>query len=165
MSIDLSDPKYYENRELSWIKFNRRVLNEAVDKNVPLLEKLKFTAITSSNLDEFFMVRVASLKDMQHAGVKKTDIAGMTPSEQLSAVDSAVREMVDIQYSNFNRSVIPMLKKNNIIIHGGYEELTAEQKEAADAYFDEFVFPVLYSKFPLAIYSAYGNVYVSVLLS
>ncbi|MBR4183720.1 MAG: polyphosphate kinase 1, partial [Lachnospiraceae bacterium] len=143
MSIDLSDPKYYENRELSWIKFNRRVLNEAVDKNVPLLEKLKFTAITSSNLDEFFMVRVASLKDMQHAGVKKTDIAGMTPAGQLAAVEAAVREMVDIQYSNFNRSVIPMLKKNNIIIHGGYEELTAEQKEAADAYFDEFVFPVL----------------------
>ncbi len=143
MPIDLSDPKYYENRELSWIKFNRRVLNEAVDKNVPLLEKLKFTAITSSNLDEFFMVRVASLKDMENAGVKKTDIAGMTPSQQLAAVELAVREMVDIQYSNFNRSIIPMLKKNNIIIHGGYEELTAEQKEAADAYFDEFVFPVL----------------------
>ncbi len=71
MPIDLSDPKYYENRELSWIKFNRRVLNEAVDKNVPLLEKLEFTAITSSNLDEFFMVRVASLKDMENAGVKK----------------------------------------------------------------------------------------------
>ncbi len=143
MSIDLSDPKYYENRELSWIKFNRRVLNEAVEKNVPILEKLKFTAITSSNLDEFFMVRVASLKDMQNAGVKKTDIAGMTPTEQLEAVETAVREMVDIQYSNFNRSIIPALKKNDIFIHSDYDELSDEQKRSADAYFDEFVFPVL----------------------
>ena len=73
---DFLKPEYYENRELSWLKFDHRVLNEARDKNIPLLERLKFVSITSSNLDEFFMVRVASLKDMVHAGYKKRDIAG-----------------------------------------------------------------------------------------
>ena len=83
--IDFKDPAYYENRELSWIKFDQRVLSEARDKSIPLLERLKFVSITSSNLDEFFMVRVASLKDMVHAKYKKRDIAGMTATEQLSA--------------------------------------------------------------------------------
>lgn len=78
---DFLNPAYYENRELSWLKFDQRVLNEARDKNIPLLERLKFVSITSSNLDEFFMVRVASLKDMVHAGYKKKDIAGMTAKE------------------------------------------------------------------------------------
>ena len=69
--IDFKDPAYYENRELSWIKFDQRVLSESRDKSIPLLERLKFVSITSSNLDEFFMVRVASLKDMVHAKYKK----------------------------------------------------------------------------------------------
>ena len=80
---DFKKPEYYENRELSWLKFNHRVLNEARDKSIPLLERLKFVSITSSNLDEFFMVRVASLKDMVHANYKKKDIAGMSASGQL----------------------------------------------------------------------------------
>ena len=88
---DYLKPEYYENRELSWLKFNYRVLNEARDKNIPLLERLKFVSITSSNLDEFFMVRVASLKDMVHAGYKKTDIAGMTAKEQLEAINKDTR--------------------------------------------------------------------------
>ena len=71
-----TNPEHYENRELSWLKFNGRVLNEARDKNIPLLERLKFIGITSSNLDEFFMVRVASLKDMVHAGYKKKILPG-----------------------------------------------------------------------------------------
>ena len=80
--LDFTNPQYYENRELSWIKFDQRVLEEARDKSIPLLERLKFISITSSNLDEFFMVRVASLKDMVHANYKKRDIAGMTAGEQ-----------------------------------------------------------------------------------
>ena len=72
-------PEYYRNRELSWIDFDIRVLEEARDKSIPLLERFKFLSITASNLDEFFMIRVASLKDMVHAGYKKPDIAGMTP--------------------------------------------------------------------------------------
>ena len=84
--VDFKDPKYYDNRELSWLKFETRIINEAKDKSLPVLERLKFVSITSSNLDEFFMVRVASLKDMEHAGYTKVDIAGMTPTEQLEAI-------------------------------------------------------------------------------
>ena len=91
-------PEYFENRELSWLKFNARVLNEARDKSIPLLERLKFLSITSSNLDEFFMVRVASLKDMVHAKYKKKDIAGMTAKEQLEAINADTRKLVELQY-------------------------------------------------------------------
>ena len=92
-----TNPEYYENRELSWIKFNNRVLNEARDKSIPLLERCKFVSITSSNLDEFFMVRVASLKDMVHAGYTKPDIAGLKPSEQLKELNEATHELVNLQ--------------------------------------------------------------------
>ena len=79
-------PEYFVNRELSWLKFDDRVLSEARDKSLPLFERLKFTSIVSSNLDEFYMVRVASLKDQVHAGYEKTDIAGMGPKEQLKEI-------------------------------------------------------------------------------
>ena len=136
-------PEYFENRELSWLKFDGRVLNEARDKSIPLLERLKFTSITSSNLDEFFMVRVASLKDMVHAGYKKTDIAGMTAQEQLDAINKDTRELVDLQYSTYNRSLIPQLRANGIVIIDEYEDLTEEQAEYVDRYFEENIYPVL----------------------
>ena len=82
----ITSPDNFYNRELSWILFDKRVLSEACDKQIPLFERLKFLSITSSNLDEFFMVRVASLKDMVNAGYTKTDIAGLTPKEQLSHI-------------------------------------------------------------------------------
>ena len=104
MEIDFKDPKYYTNRELSWVLFDYRVLNEARDKSIPLFERLKFLSITASNLDEFFMIRVASLKDMENAGYTKKDIAGMTPTEQLKALHVAIHELVDLQYSTYNRS-------------------------------------------------------------
>lgn len=141
--IDFSDAKYYENRELSWIKFDERVLEEARDKSIPLLERLKFLSITSSNLDEFFMVRVASLKDMVHANYKKRDIAGMTATEQLIAINSATRELVDLQYSTYNRSLTPLLNKEGIYIYNKYEELNEEQGKYVDKYFIENVYPVL----------------------
>ena len=81
-----ANPQYYHNRELSWLQFDRRCLSEARNKDNPLFERLKFLGITASNLDEFFMVRVASLQDMQNAGYKKRDIAGMTAGEQLNAI-------------------------------------------------------------------------------
>lgn len=140
---DYLKPEYYENRELSWLKFNYRVLNEARDKNIPLLERLKFVSITSSNLDEFFMVRVASLKDMVHAGYKKTDIAGMTAKEQLEAINKDTRALVEMQYSTYNRSLVPLLHNHGIEIISAYEELDEVQGEYVDRYFEETVYPVL----------------------
>lgn len=143
MEKDYLKPEYYENRELSWLKFNGRVLNEARDKSIPLLERLKFVSITSSNLDEFFMVRVASLKDMVHAGYKKKDIAGMTATEQLEAINRDTRALVENQYSTYNRSLLPLLKNHGIEIIERFEELTKEQEEYVDRYFEENVYPVL----------------------
>ena len=141
--LDFTNPQYYENRELSWIKFDQRVLEEARDKSIPLLERLKFVSITSSNLDEFFMVRVASLKDMVHANYKKRDIAGMTAGEQLVAINHATRELVDMQYRTFTRSLVPLLNKEGIYLIEQHEDLTMVQAEFVDKYFMETVYPVL----------------------
>ncbi len=138
-----TNPEYYENRELSWIKFNNRVLNEARDKSIPLLERCKFVSITSSNLDEFFMVRVASLKDVVHAGYKKRDIAGMTAGEQLEAINAATRELVEMQYNTYNRSLLPLLKEQDIEIIHAHEDLNQKQAEFVDKYFMDNVYPVL----------------------
>lgn len=141
--IDFENPMFYENRELSWIKFDHRVLEEARDKSIPLLERLKFVSITSSNLDEFFMVRVASLKDMVHANYKKRDIAGMTAQEQLSAINQATRELVNLQYSTYNRSLTPLLNKEGIFIMDSFEDLDKNQERFVDSYFMSNVYPVL----------------------
>ena len=140
---DFTNPKYYTNRELSWILFDHRVLNEARDKHIPLFERLKFLSITASNLDEFFMVRVASLKDMVNAGYEKKDIAGMTPSEQLEVIDAAIHELVELQYSTWNRSLLPQLKKNGLTVVARHEDLTQEEGVFIDRYFEENVYPVL----------------------
>ncbi len=140
---DFLNPQNYVNRELSWIEFNYRVLSEARDKNLPLFERLKFLSITSSNLDEFFMVRVASLKDLVHANYSKTDIAGLTAREQLEKISKKAHELVNVQYSTYNRSVLAALRQNGLNILDGYEDLTPEQEEYADQYFKENVYPVL----------------------
>ena len=119
------------------------MLNEARDKTIPLLERLKFVSITSSNLDEFFMVRVASLKDMLHAGVKKADIAGMDALKQLERVNEDTRELVNLQYSTYNRSLLPLMNQENIYIIDAYEKLTQEQAAFVDDYFENEVYPVL----------------------
>lgn len=141
--IDFHNPDYYENRELSWLKFDGRVLNEARDKNIPLLERLKFVSITSSNLDEFYMVRVASLKDMVHADYRKKDIAGMTALEQLAAINEKTRELVESQYNTYNRSLVPLMKANHIRVIEKFEELSERQQKFVDRYFEENVYPVL----------------------
>ena len=97
--------EYYRNRELSWLAFNERVLGEARDKSIPLFERLKFLSITASNLDEFFMIRVASLKDMVHAGYTKKDIAGLTAQEQIDEITEETRGLVALQYSTYLRSL------------------------------------------------------------
>ena len=141
--IDFRAPEYYTNRELSWIKFNERVLSEARDKTLPLFERVKMLGITASNLDEFFMVRVASLKDMVNAGYTKRDISGMTPAEQLKALSTVTHELVDLQYSTYNRSLLPLLKQNGLTIVTRHEELSDVQGSFVDKYFMEAVYPVL----------------------
>lgn len=136
-------PEYFFNRELSWIEFNARVLAEARDKSNPLFERLKFLSITASNFDEFFMIRVASLKDMVNAGYDKKDLSGMKPQKQLEAILSRVHEFVNTQYSTYNRSLLPQLKSNGLTVLGGFEDMTEEQKVFCDRYFTEEVYPVL----------------------
>ena len=136
-------PQYYMNRELSWILFDNRVLNEARDKSIPLFERLKFLSITSSNLDEFFMVRIASLKDMIHAKCEKPDIAGLTPGEQLEQLAVEIHKLVDLQYSTYNKSILPLLQKNGLQIVAHHEDLSEEEAAYVDRYFEENVYPVL----------------------
>lgn len=136
-------PEYYVNRELSWLQFNERVLSEARDKSLPLFERLKSLNFTASNLDEFHMIRVASLKDMVHAGYTKTDIAGMTPKEQLSAISVKTHEMVQVQYNTYNRSLLPALERVGLKIISSHEDLTPEQAKYVDDYFEENIYPVL----------------------
>lgn len=136
-------PEYYMNRELSWILFDNRVLNEARDKSIPLFERLKFLSITSSNLDEFFMVRIASLKDMIHAKCEKPDIAGLTPSEQLEQLAVEIHKLVDLQYSTYNKSLLPLLQQNGLQIVAHHEDLSEEEASYVDRYFEENVYPVL----------------------
>ena len=137
------DPKNYVNRELSWLEFDCRVLEEARDKTNPLFDRLKFLSITASNLDEFFMVRVASLKDMVHAGYKKPDIAGMTAQEQLDKISVRTHELVVQQYNTYNRSLLPALRNNGLNLIECHEDLTPEQGAFVDRYFKEEVYPVL----------------------
>ena len=140
---DVSKAEYFTNRELSWLDFNYRVLGEARDKTIPLFERLKFLSITSSNLDEFFMIRVASLKDMVNAGYGKPDIAGMTPKVQLEAISVKTHDLVNTQYMTYNRSLKPMMKQNRLVIIDSFEELSSSQEKYVDQYFMQEVYPVL----------------------
>lgn len=136
-------PEYFVNRELSWLKFDDRVLSEARDKSLPLFERLKFLSITSSNLDEFYMVRVASLKDQVHAGYDKPDIAGLGPKEQLKEISKQTHELVHAQYNTLNRSVLPALEKVGLHLVSEHESLNDKQKAYVDRYFEDNVYPVL----------------------
>ena len=133
----------FVNRELSWLKFDERVLSEARDKNLHLFDRLKFLSITASNLDEFFMVRVASLKDQVHAGYHKTDIAGMTAKEQLKEISARTHELVHVQYNTLNRSLLPALDKVGLHLVAEHENLSDAQKTFVDRYFEDNVYPVL----------------------
>ena len=143
IELNYLDSKNYVNRELSWLEFDFRILNEARDKSISLFERLKFLSITASNLDEFFMVRVASLKDMVHAKYKKPDIAGLRPEEQLELIGEKTHELVALQYSTYNRSLLPALKQQGLQIVSEHEELTEEDGRFVDRFFHDNVYPVL----------------------
>lgn len=133
----------YTNRELSWLLFDKRVLSEAMDEQLPLFERLKFLSITASNLDEFFMVRVASLKDMVSAGYHKKDIAGLTPEKQLAELNRETHSLVEQQYATYNNSLLPELLENGLRVIGHHEDLTGEEGSYVDQYFEDNVYPVL----------------------
>lgn len=141
--MDLDNQEYYENRELSWLEFNLRILEEALDKQNLLMERLKFLSISASNLDEFFMVRVASLHNMIDAEYEKEDIAGLKPARQLELVIEKTHAFIEKQYSAYNRSLRPLLKRQGINILAGHEQLDERQKDFVDKYFREEVYPVL----------------------
>jgi polyphosphate kinase len=146
-SPTLSDPSLYNNRELSLLEYNQRVLEEVQDPSNPLLERLKFLCIVASNLDAFFEVRVAGLKQQRQSGVGLPGSDGMTPSEQLAAISSRVRKMVDDEYQVWRTELVPALEENNIFFLR-YDELTNEETHYYTQYFEKSVYPVLT---PLAV--------------
>jgi len=137
------DPGNYTNRELSWLDFDARCLGEARDHSEPLFERLKFLSITASNLDEFFTVRVASLKDQVNAGYQKKDIAGMTSQQQLTAIADKAHEFMSLQYSTYNRSILPSLRNQGLYVISEHEKLTSDEAAYVDRFFKEQVYPVL----------------------
>ena len=157
LNIDLYDAQYYFNRELSWLEFNRRVLHEALDERTPLLERLKFMAIFSSNLDEFFMVRVAGLKQQVEAGVTKLSIDGLTPTEQLTAIGDRLRPMVQEQHQHCEQVLRKKLINKGIHILD-YVDLNQEQRTYLNQFFEEHIFPVLT---PLAVDPSHPFPYIS----
>ncbi len=144
---DLTDPALYFNRELSWLQFNERVLELAEDASVPLLERVKFIAIYSSNLDEFFMVRVAGLHDQIDAGIEKPLQDGRSPSETIDAIRTIVRRHAARQSRCLDRDLRPALAEHGIRIVG-YDEVSARERRALDEGFRRQIFPVLT---PLAV--------------
>ena len=143
MSSTKQSPRYrFFNRDLSWLEFNRRVLSEGLDQSVPLLERMKFLAITSSNFDEFFMVRVATLKRAVRHGDAITCPSGLSPSEQLEEIDRRVRSITEQQYSCLKNELIPSLKKAGVT-YAPPEEWNQQQIRAIGDLFNEEIFPVI----------------------
>lgn len=158
LRVELNNPKNYNNRELSWLAFNERVLEEALDERNPLLERLKFLSIFSSNLDEFFMVRVAGLKDQVKAGFNRPENkAGMTPKQQLQKIGAKAHHLVEMQNSLFRDVIIPELKEEKVELMN-MEQLSSAQLLRLETYFEEEIFPVLtpmavdaYRPFPMLL--------------
>jgi polyphosphate kinase len=140
--IPLDDPSLYINRELSLLEFQRRVLDEARDEGNPLLERVKFLSIVGSNLDEFFMVRVAGLKEQIAAGLHEVGPDGMPPEQQLEAIRGEVIRLMEESHRCLRESLLPALSERGIHVLN-YAELDVRQRARADAYFEEVIFPVL----------------------
>jgi len=153
----LEGPQYYFNRELSWLEFNQRVLHEALDPRTPLLERLKFLAIFSTNLDEYFMVRVAVLKQQVAAQVSQKTIDGLTPQEQLDAIRAHLEPVVTQQHHFFEQELRPQLATAGIYLLN-YDGLNSKERSYLHEYFEEQIFPVLT---PLAVDPGHPFPYIS----
>ena len=139
---DLSDPKLYLNRELSFLRFNDRVLEEALDESHPLLERLKFLSIFSSNLDEFFMIRVSGLRRQMEASAHKTPPGGFLPSEQIAIIRQRLQPKLEEQYDCWKNDLLPKLKEQGIkILH--YNQLKRKQRKILRGYFKKEIYPAL----------------------
>jgi len=156
-TIDLKDPEYYFNRELSWLEFNNRVLHQALDSRTPLLERLKFMAIFSSNLDEFYMVRVAGLKQQVEANVNKLTADGRDPAQQLTDISERLRPMITKQDQHFEDVLRDLLAKESIHLLN-YTDLNVEQRTYLQHFYEDHVFPVLT---PLAVDPGHPFPYIS----
>lgn len=143
---DFHNPKYYFNRELSWLKFNQRVLQEAIDRSNPLLEKLRFLTIGSSNLDEFFMIRVSGLRHQEQSGVVKYDAAHMDAKAQLKAISEATKKLVSLQYTYFH-DILKRLQKEGLHFVK-VKDLKESELRWLYQYFRSHIFPVVT---PLAV--------------
>ncbi len=155
--LAVDDPKFLTNRELSWLEFNRRVLEEALDNTTPLLERLKFLSIFSTNLDEFFMIRVSGLKEQIAEGINNPSPDGMTAAQQLCGIQELVRPMVEQQTLCLQKEVLPQLAEAGIKIYA-YQDLKSGEKKKLDEYFLKNVFPVLT---PQAVDESHPFPYVS----
>lgn len=151
------DKRFLFNRELSWLEFNRRVLEEALDKNKPLLERLKFLSIFSTNLDEFFMIRVSGLKEQVLQGINELSPDGMTPAEQLVEIRQKLLPMLSEQNRCLMEEILPLLEKNGISLED-YKSLNSYEKTQVDEYFLKQVFPILT---PQAVDASHPFPYIS----
>ena len=139
---DLSDPKLYLNRELSFLRFNDRVLEEALDESHPLLERLKFLSIFSSNLDEFFMIRVSGLRRQMEASAHKTPPGGLLPTEQIAMIRQRLQPRLEEQYNCWKNDFLPKLEEQGIkILH--YNQLKRKQRKILRGYFKKEIYPAL----------------------
>ncbi|MBX3035776.1 MAG: polyphosphate kinase 1 [Anaerolineales bacterium] len=140
--LDLNSPAYYINRELSLLEFQRRVLEEARDESNPLLERIKFLSIFGSNMDEFFMVRVSGIRKQVEANIMLASADGMTPRDELASIRKLSQELLHDAQHYFQRKLLPKLDKAGVHILE-YHKLSKTQKEKADKYFNDVVYPVL----------------------
>ena len=136
------EPNNFFNRDLSWLEFNRRVLEEAVDPNLPLLDRIKFISIFFSNLDEYYMIRVSGIKEQIAAKIIEPTIDGLTPLQELKKIELNVRAMLNELYSLWNNSILPDLKENSINILQ-YDQLEENERIALKDYFNKEIYPVL----------------------
>jgi polyphosphate kinase len=151
------NPSLYINRELSWIRFNRHVLDEALDKSHPLLERVKFLAIFANNLDEFFMIRVSGLQRQLSKGVLKAPPDGMTPARQLEAIRQVLLPELQAQDDCWHKALLPRLAEAGVVLHK-YSDMSDPQKAAMHRFFVDEVFPVLT---PLAFDSSHPFPFIS----